>query len=178
MEEDTWYASRRARWKPDRVRLLMIAESAPDSGGDVSARRFFYDERLTGDDSLFREVVKVLYDSPSLASGPGQKVPWLAQLQRDGVYLIDLASRPVNYDDPQARAGALKANIDKTIQVAEALQPNGIVLIKKNVFELLAEPLRRLALPVLHEQFITFPGSGQQKRFRQSFATAIVGLRL
>jgi hypothetical protein len=41
MSEDFWYAERRARWKPDHVRLLLIAESAPDDGGDIENRRFF-----------------------------------------------------------------------------------------------------------------------------------------
>lgn len=52
MSEDSWYSERRACWKPDQVRLLLIAESAPDDGGDAANRRFFYDERLTGKDGL------------------------------------------------------------------------------------------------------------------------------
>jgi len=53
VNEDPWYAQRRARWKPAHVRLLLIAESAPDDGGDVANRRFFYNEDLTGKDGLF-----------------------------------------------------------------------------------------------------------------------------
>lgn len=60
MSEDPWYAERRARWRPNRVRLLMIAESVPDDGGDEANRRFFYDDRLTGNDGLFRQTVQVL----------------------------------------------------------------------------------------------------------------------
>lgn len=92
--EDPWYAERRARWKPDQVRLLLVAESAPDDGGEIANRRFFYDEQLTGNDGLFREVVRALYDNPTLTSGPGAKRPWLEKLRADGVFLIDVAAVP------------------------------------------------------------------------------------
>lgn len=57
--EDPWYAERRARWKPAKVQLLLIAESAPDDGGDQANRRFFCDDDLSGRDGLFRQVVHV-----------------------------------------------------------------------------------------------------------------------
>lgn len=63
MSEDPWYSVRRPRWKPEHVRLLLIAESAPDDGGDLASRRFFYDEYLTGKDGLFREGVRSLRQS-------------------------------------------------------------------------------------------------------------------
>lgn len=68
MSEDPWHAGRRARWKPDDVRLLLIAESAPDDGGNEADRRFFYDDDLTGRDGLFRQVVEVMFDNPELKS--------------------------------------------------------------------------------------------------------------
>lgn len=173
MNEDPWYAERRARWRPDRVRLLLVAESAPDDGGDPADRRFFYDTRLTGHDGLFREVVRVLYDNPALVSGADAKVPWLARLQRDGVFLIDLATVPVNYHAPGLRASTLAASVQATVASAVALEPNGVVLIKKNVFDLLHEPLTTAGLRVLHHHAVPFPGSGQQKRFREAFAHAL-----
>ncbi|WP_286959542.1 hypothetical protein [Arsenicicoccus sp. UBA7492] len=176
MSEDPWYAERRARWRPEHVRLLLIAESAPDDGGDLTNRRFFYDETLTSKDSLFREVVRALYDDPSLTSGPNAKTPWLTQLKADGVFLIDLAAEPVNYHGAGERAAALRRNIQATVDEAESLKPDGIVLVKRNVFELLNAPMRDAGLPVLHDDFVPFPGSGQQRRFRERFAQAISSL--
>lgn len=172
MSENPWYAERRARWKPERVRLLLIAESAPDDGGNEANRRFFYDDDLTGRDGLFRQVVHVLFDNPELRSGPGAKIPWLEKLRDQGVYLIDLASVPVNYHSRSERAAALQQNIDATVALATDLQPDGVVLVKKNVFELLNEPIRAAGLRMLHEEFIPFPASGQQARFRERFLSA------
>jgi hypothetical protein len=78
--EDPWYSERRARYKPEHVRLLLIAESAPDDGGDVANRRFFYDDALTGKDGLFREVVRALYDNPPLSTCCMS--PWVRNLSR------------------------------------------------------------------------------------------------
>jgi len=176
VSEDPWYAERRARWKPDRVRLLLIAESAPDDGGDLASRRFFYDGNLTSKDGLFREVVRALYDNPPLTSGANAKMPWLEKLRADGVYLIDLAPVPVNYQSPSERAAALQRNLEATVSLATELTPDGIVLVKQNVFDLMEQPLRAAGLPPLHDAMIPFPGSGQQERFRERFADALARL--
>jgi hypothetical protein len=173
MSEDTWYSRRRARWKPDHVRMLLIAESAPDDGGNINNRRFFYDDDLTGKDGLFREVVRTLFDNPTLVSGLGEKRPWLEMLKAEGVFLIDLASVPVNYHSPSRRFAALQHNVEATTSLAAELHPDGIVLVKQNVFELLNQSILAAGLPLLHDQFIPFPASGQQKRFRERFARAI-----
>jgi hypothetical protein len=176
MPEDPWYSERRARWKPEHVRLLLIAESAPDDGGDIANRRFFYDDALTGKDGLFREVVRALYDDPPLTSGPDAKRPWLEKLKANGVFLTDLARMPVNYHSPSERAAALQRNIEATVSLARELKPDGVVLVKQNVFDLLERPIRAAGLPLLHDAMIPFPGGGQQKRFRERFADALARL--
>ena len=176
MSEGPWHSERRARWKPDHVTLLLIAESAPDDGGDIANRRFFYEDNLTGKDGLFREVVCALYGNPTLTSGPNAKKPWLEKLKADGVFLIDLASVPVNYHSPSERVTELQRNIEATVSLAEELDPEGVVLVKQNVFDLLERPIRAAGLPLLHDAMIPFPGSGQQKRFRERFADALARL--
>lgn len=56
-----WYAELREKWRPERVRLLLMAESAPADDGDENRRRFFYLDRLSGADNLFRGTVEALY---------------------------------------------------------------------------------------------------------------------
>ncbi|MBG6181872.1 hypothetical protein [Arthrobacter sp. CAN_A1] len=118
-------------------------------------------------------MVRALYEDPSLATGPNAKTPWLAKLKADGVFLIDLAAEPVNYQEARERTAALRRNVEQTIALASSLAPEGIVLVKRNVFEVLNQPMRFTGLPVIHEDFIPFPGSGQQRRFRERFAKAI-----
>ena len=170
MHEDPWYTTRRERWRPDRVRLLLVGESPPDHG--EGERRYFYDDVLRKADGLFREVVKALCDAESLRSGVDAKRPWLGALRDAGVFLIDLAPVPVNRLGNE-RTATLAASVADCTLRAQALSPDGVILIKRNVHELLAEPFRQAGLPVLHEQPIPFPGSGQQLRFREHFAAAV-----
>lgn len=176
MNEEGWYSERRARWRPQHIRLLLVAESAPDSTKAPHERRFFYDERLTQHDGLFREVVRVLFDNPPLVSGPTGKTHWLERLRDDGVFLIDLAGSPVNALPRAERAKSLKQNTDATVAHIQQLNPDGIVLIKNNVFDMLHEPLLKLGLPLLHREAIPFPGSGWQKHFRERFEAAVKDL--
>lgn len=176
MTEDSWYSDRRARWKPEKIRLLLIAESAPDDAGDTTNRRFFYDDDLTSHDGLFREVAKAVFGQSPGKAGPGAKRPWLRRLREEGVFLIDLASVPVNYHQAGERKAALAANVEDCVRLARSLAPAGIVTLKKNVFELLREPLLSAGLPLLHDEFIPFPGSGQQEHFQERFAIAYAQL--
>jgi hypothetical protein len=168
--EDPWYSARRARWQPPAVRLLLIAESAPDPLR--SGRRYFYDDALTRYDGLFREVVKVLFEIDGLDSGPTAKVPWLHGLHRAGVHLVDLSTVPVNALGAQ-REAALISEVPSCVARARDLKPDGVVLVKANVFDLLADPVCEAGLHLLHEQPIPFPGSGHQRAFRDKFRQAL-----
>ena len=92
--EEPWYSLLREQWKPNRVHLLLIAESAPDDHGDPSQRRFFYADHFGGADNLFRSVVHAMYGTTKEDLKQTGKRPWLERLRSDGFYLIDLAPYP------------------------------------------------------------------------------------
>lgn len=173
VHEDPWYSERRERWRPEHVGLLLIAESAPDPGS--GPRRYFYDEDLTASDGLFREVAKALLGAGKLTQGRKEKLPWLRRLRDQGTFLIDLAPIPVN-QMPANRDTVLVSNVAGCVARVQEIQPDGIIVIKQNVFTLLHGPLRAAALPLLHDTFIPFPGSGQQKRFQTGIAAALATL--
>lgn len=173
MSEGPWHAERRSRWQLEHVGLQLVAESAPDDGGDLANRRFFYDETVTSQDGLFRELVRALVAKPPLVSEPGAKTPWLAKLKADSIFLMDLYAEPVKHHGAGERAAALRRNTEATVTLAASLKPEGVVLIKRNVLELLNTPMRDAGLPVLHNDFVPFPGSGPQRRLRQLFAQAL-----
>ena len=176
MAEEPWYAERRARWKPAKVRLLLIGESPPSDGGDVRNRHFFYDDCLTGDDGLFRQVVHAAFGVAKLPSGPRGKPSWLQKLKDRGVYVIDIAPVPVNEADPILRKAIVRANVSACVAEALELNPTGIIVCKTTVFEVLADPLRMAGPPLLHDRPIPFPGSGWQKVFRDEYRVASANL--
>jgi hypothetical protein len=157
VDEEPWYSELRERWRPKHVRLLLIAESAPDDRGDPARRRFFYADSL-GPDNLFGGVVAAMYGATRDDLKRDGKRPWLERLREDGFYLIDLAPFPVNVGlSTGARRQVLRASIPGCVDRARALSPDGIVVVKKNLHRMLAGPLRDAGLPLLHNEPIAFP---------------------
>jgi hypothetical protein len=155
-DEDPWYAQLRSQWKPSRVKLLMIAESAPADGGDVSARRFFYADRL-GPDNLFRGVVEAMYGASKIDLERTGKRPWLQRLRNEGFFLIDLAQYPVNALSAAERRRVLHEAVPGCVARASALDPAGVAVVKADLYGILNQPLASAGLPLLHDRPIAFP---------------------
>lgn len=153
--EDPWYEELRDRWRPERVRLLLVGESAPDPEADE--RRFFYAPVLDRRDNLYRGVIEALYgERPGSAGDP--KEPWLTRLRDDGVYLIDLVPFPV--DKPQTKAHRRRAHRDHAedcVAMAATLDPRGVIVCHTATFEATAPLFHAAGLPLLHEEPLPFP---------------------
>jgi hypothetical protein len=113
-------------------------------------------------DALFVEVSQAL-----LGSRPGrdEKPSYLHQLQKQGVFLIDMKL------DPDDGTG-LKGHATSLVWRCRRLHPMQVVLISTGVFDAAYAALEEASLPVVRER-IDFPGSGRQKDFRRGFANAL-----
>jgi hypothetical protein len=168
MREEPWYTTLREHYRPERVRLLLIGESAPDPG--AGERRFFYAPAL-GPDNLFRGVVHALYDER-----PTTKQPWLDRLRADGVFLIDLVPFPVNKLKTSEKRQAHRSHVPQAVEAARSLAPAGIVICHGPTFRALAQPLRDAGLPLLHDDPIPFPLGNWRERFVADFRAAVGAL--
>jgi hypothetical protein len=160
-EEQERASARRARaarrFKPEKVRLLLVAEAAPEA-----LDRYFYFPDVRTQDGLFREVYRVVTGrEPSRE----RKAEQLAELRDLGVYLVDLQSDP--FDDRP-----LSVHVPRLVSRCRRLDPERIVLIKVDVFDAAYGPLREAGFAVSDVR-IPFPGRGQQGRFRELFARAL-----
>ena len=138
------------RYRPEHVRLLLIAE-APPSALD----RYFYFEDVRDQDSLVRYVVKTVLGEAPLRAEKGAQ---LTRLREAGVFLIDLKV------DPKVGDERLDAHLPSLVTRSLDLRPEHVITIKANVCDLCQGPLREAGLAVVKER-IPFPGSGQQGRF-------------
>ncbi len=168
MTELPWYAELREAHRPDRVRVLLVGESAPDSG--TAERRFFYAPLLDRHDNLYRGVVEAFYGrSPGRAGDP--KAPWLGRLKGDRVFLIDLVPLPVNNlssekaEARRLRAEARRDHVAQCVEYARKLDPEGVIVCHGPSFEALTVPMHAAGLPLLHEQAIPFPLGNWRARF-------------
>jgi hypothetical protein len=138
-----------------------VAE-APPGFKPEEPERYFYFEDVGKHDDLFRYVVRgVLGDEPSRS---GKKHP-LSKLREDGVFLIDLKRDP-------ADESSLDTCVPDLVRRCKRLNPDRIILIKTNIYDVAFSALREANLPVADER-IPFPGSGQQSKFEKAFERAL-----
>jgi hypothetical protein len=147
-----------ARWRPERVDLLLVAE-APPSALD----RYFYFEDVRLHDSLFRHVVEaVLGEKPTR-----DKAPYLEELRDRGVFLVDLSLDPF-----AGRREAIPRCVPDLVRRTRDLRPATVVLIGADVYDAAYDVLREAGLDVVDVR-LPFPGSGQQRRFLDGFREAL-----
>src|SRR5437899_8776148 len=84
------YTASRNKYKPNKVNVLLIAESPPSSGG------YFYSETTIGKDHLFRETMKALelwtVDRPMRKGS--DKQPILRRYRSIGFFLLITSELP------------------------------------------------------------------------------------
>jgi len=55
------YEDVRRKYKPKRIKVLLIAEAPPPAPNIQSSRQFYYSDRIRKDDRLFTNTIKALY---------------------------------------------------------------------------------------------------------------------
>ena len=146
-----------SRSKPERVRLLLVAEAPPKS-----LDRYFYFNHVRTQDSLFRHVVRSVLDVEATRAA---KAELLVRLRDSGVFLIDLKTDPFDRRPLSDRVPDLVSRI-------RLLEPEFVMLIKVTAYDAAFALLAREQIPVVDER-IPFPGSGQQKRFEAAMRQAL-----
>jgi hypothetical protein len=100
------YILARDNFKPlEGIEFLLIAESPPTSGG------YFYFDRATGRDSLFRETMKALrlFPEDGVMSKGFDKGPLLKEFQLRGFFVVDIIYEPVDKLPPRERVLCARA---------------------------------------------------------------------
>ena len=169
-----------ARYRPDVLRLLFIAEAPPA----YRVNRLFYFHNIQSGDALFLEMMKVIYGaaigftegegfSKSLSAKDirGRKSELLNRFVTDGYFLIDASERPM----PDSATTSAKLTLIRQslpglkIRVKELLGGQGIpiVLIGGVTHEVCFGPLKEEGYQVINEEMINHPARGGQLLFRK-----------
>jgi len=170
------YDEQRAQYKPSRITHLLIAESppgAPDSGG---SRHFYRSDMVRPEDRLFINTIRALYpETIDIAQDELEKTKehWLRRFQADGWYMIEaLEESQVHEVTKPQRQAKIKASLPRLIErVGELAQKDTkLILIKSNVYEVAAEPLRQAGFTVLNTELLDYPGRYNQRTYREKLA--------
>lgn len=89
----------------------------------------------------------------------------LTELRRQGVFMTDLKPDPVD-------GTRLDHYVSGLVRRARKLDPDHIILIKVDVYDVAFEALRAAGLPVVNER-IAFPSTGRQHEFAQGMRRAL-----
>jgi hypothetical protein len=165
MKKSEYLASRR-RCEPEQVRLIVIAESPPDTG------LYFYNPTGRPTEPLFSALMKQLGVS-CLSKEQG-----LREFQRSGWVLVDATYEPVNgirrdsqrntiieRDYPALRDDLIRLTSDRSVP---------LILLKVNVCRILEPKLAQDRFTVLNRGIEPpFPSHGQQNGFHERFGAIL-----
>ncbi|MEM9671553.1 MAG: hypothetical protein ACFB15_23775 [Cyclobacteriaceae bacterium] len=166
----TKFAEAREKYRPDNIKLLFISEAPPPE----ERNRYFYFEQVPRGDSLFLEMMKVLFAEEVAAFETvkqlrSEKSYFLERFQEEGFFLVSGHDSPLPNTTATARSKVYRNNvpnlIKKIIMIASPNVP--IVLISAVVFQGIYEPLKISGFQIIHDELIEFPNSGQQLNFRR-----------
>jgi len=170
------YEVTRRRYKPSHISLLLIAESPPPSAATQSSRQFYRSDRIRTDDRLFTNTIWALY--PETAALPERELEehkdeWLRRLQRGGIYMIEALEtsqrHSVTKEQRQERIREALPQLFARVRELAAADTR-IILIKSNVFEVAAQPLKQAGFHVLNTELVDYPGHFNQRAYRQKLA--------
>jgi hypothetical protein len=173
------FAEATIRYKPATIRVLFIAEAPPA----LRFNRLFYFEELRDGDTLFLEMMKILYGyavgftengfSPGNSAERirSRKSELLARFMCEGYFLIDASEEPMpDQASSSQKLALLRASVPRLIvRLKEfAVDKNTpIVLIGGVTYSACAQSLMNLGFNVVNEAMIDHPARGGQLRFRQ-----------
>lgn len=171
----------REKYRPKVIKLLFITEAPPS----VEKNRYFYFEHVRKGDSLFLELMKVLFSEEvdafeTVKSLRAEKQYFLERMQEEGYFLMNAVDIPLPGKTTAARTSIyqkhLPALISSILKIASPSTP--IVLISTVVFRAIGTLLRASGFNIIHQEPIAYPNSGQQVNFRRKVKPLLSGRRL
>lgn len=170
------YDEIRQQYRPEHISFLLIAESPPPSADVQSSRHFYRNEQIRTDDRLFVNTIKALYPEAAEQTEKQiepEKEQWLRRFQSDGYYMIEALEvsqrHKVTKEERQEKIReALPRLIDRVKELAS--ENTKLILVKSNVFEVAAEPLRKAGFTVLNAELVDYPGRFNQRDYREKLA--------
>ena len=161
------YRSAASRYRPERVRVLFIAESPPACLPE-SPKSYFFFEKNPGGDILFTTIVQAVLDIRYRKRYGVSKEHVLRSFKANEFWLMDAVEYPINNiygkrTSDSIRKGHINRGKSNLLARLSALrEENGdtditIVLIKNLVYECLAQPLRQSGYYVPQVGPIGFP---------------------
>ncbi len=178
------YDDIRQQYRPKHIKVLLIAESPPPAADVPSSRHFYRSDQVRREDRLFTNTIKALYpEAAKLVESAleADKESWLRRFQNDGWYMIEALEESQQHEvtkaERQARIGhSMPSLLARVTQLVD--KEAKLILIKSNVFDVAASPLREAGFTVLNTELLDYPGRFNQRAYREKLAMMIANAKL
>lgn len=173
------YDEIRESYKPAKVKFLLIAESPPPFADAGGSRHFYRTDRIRPEDRLFLNTMRALYAEAVERTDTEleeDKESWLRRFQSDGWYMIKALETSMEHEVTKKQRQenireALPRLIERVGELAD--DKTKVILIKSNVFEVVAEPLRQAGFNVLNKELLDYPGRFNQRAYRAKLSSMV-----
>ncbi|MDO1445999.1 hypothetical protein Q0590_07030 [Rhodocytophaga aerolata] len=176
MTSTSIFAQARKKYLPSKVKLLFITEAPPTP----DRNRYFFFEQVKQGDSLFLELMKVLFTEEvasfdTVKALRAEKVYFLERFQSVGFHLIHASDMPLPNTTATERRNTYRANLPVLMKQIDSSGGKSIpiVLVSAVVYEACFEGLVESGYQVINETMIEFPNSGQQINFRRKLTALL-----
>lgn len=167
------YDKIRETFKPKFIKVLFIAESPPPAANIQSSRHFYRYEQIRKDDRLFVNTIKALFPEAENLNEPEieiNKQEWLQKFAKAGFYMIEALEESQKHEVTKTgRQNKISAALPNLLErVKKITTPKTkIILIKSNVFDIAAGPLKQSGFNVLNKKLVDYPGHFNQTAYRK-----------
>jgi hypothetical protein len=174
------YDAIRQQYIPSRVEVLLVAESPPPAANVQSSRHFYRTDHLRKDDRFFINTIRALYpietEDLNEVALEESKETWLRRFQADGFYMIEALEVSQQHEvTKKQRQERISKHLPHLVErIRKLAQPTTrIILIKSNVFDVAAEPLKKAGFRVLNKELVDYPGRFNQRAYREKLAALL-----
>jgi len=150
----------RKNFKPNRVSLLFVGESPPESD------TFFYQENSF----LHRYTRDAFIEAGLYTNNPEQ--PFVCRFQDLGCYLVDLCDSPLNHLPMGERKRARKDGVNPLAGVIKTLNPQAIISTPRAI-EQQVKCAINMAQAHLYHRSLPFPAMSHQKRYTSELSDVL-----
>lgn len=172
----TEYDTIREKYRPQHIKMLLIAESQPPKPEIGGSRHFYRTDQIRPDDRLFINTVRALYPETMDVSQQDlekDKEQWLRRFMNDGWYMIESLETSLEHEvTKKQRQELIRAHLPELLARVRSLaeKDTKIILIKSNVFDVAAGPLKAAGFTVLNTELLDYPGRFNQRDYREKLA--------
>ncbi len=142
----------REKFKPEKVRVLLVGESPPAEG------TFFYDR------SLMTTYTKNAFES-ALDKRFQSNVEFFEHMKEIGFYLEDLSQVPIDKLPSSEREAKLVEESEQFAERVALLNPEAVVIILRKIEKIVRQALAE-AGSTAQVYVLPFPGNGHQTKYK------------